>query len=45
MQTRCMAACIGHIRLQGLIEMNQDGTWKENRQSSSLPKKRPAEHP
>ena len=33
MQTRCMAACIGHIRLQGLVEMNQNGTWKENRHS------------
>jgi nitrate reductase beta subunit len=33
MQTRCMAACIGHIRLQGLVELNKDGTWKENRQS------------
>jgi nitrate reductase / nitrite oxidoreductase, beta subunit len=33
MQTRCMSACIGHIRLQGLVELNKDGTWKENRQS------------
>ncbi|MBI5396298.1 MAG: nitrate oxidoreductase subunit beta [Verrucomicrobia bacterium] len=32
MQTRCMSACIGHIRLQGLVELNADGTWKENRQ-------------
>ncbi len=32
MQTRCMAACVGHIRLQGLVQMNQDGTWKEDRQ-------------
>jgi nitrate reductase beta subunit len=31
MQTRCMSSCIGHIRLQGLVEMNQDGTWKEAR--------------
>jgi len=31
MQTRCMAACIGQIRLQGLVEMAQDGTWKEDR--------------
>ena len=31
MQTRCMAACIGHIRLQGLVQMNSDGTWKEDR--------------
>jgi nitrate reductase / nitrite oxidoreductase, beta subunit len=33
MQTRCMAACIGHIRLQGLVEMNTDGTWKQDRQN------------
>jgi nitrate reductase beta subunit len=32
MQTRCMAACVGHIRLQGLVQMNPDGTWKEDRQ-------------
>ena len=31
MQTRCMAACIGHIRLQGLVQLNKDGTWKEDR--------------
>lgn len=31
MQTRCMAACIGHIRLQGMVELNPDGTWKEAR--------------
>jgi nitrate reductase beta subunit len=31
MQTRCMAACVGHIRLQGLVQLNQDGTWKEDR--------------
>jgi nitrate reductase beta subunit len=31
MQTRCMAACVGHIRLQGLIQFNPDGTWKEDR--------------
>ncbi|MEW6303067.1 MAG: 4Fe-4S dicluster domain-containing protein [Verrucomicrobiota bacterium] len=31
MQTRCMAACVGHIRLQGLVQMNSDGTWKEDR--------------
>jgi nitrate reductase beta subunit len=32
MQTRCMAACVGHIRLHGLMQMNADGTWKEDRQ-------------
>jgi len=31
METRCMAACIGQIRLQGLVKMNQDGTWTEDR--------------
>ena len=31
MQTRCMAACVGHIRLQGLVGMNPEGTWKEDR--------------
>ncbi|MBI3021349.1 MAG: nitrate oxidoreductase subunit beta [Candidatus Omnitrophica bacterium] len=31
METRCMAACIGQIRLQGLVTMNQDGTWAEDR--------------
>jgi nitrate reductase beta subunit len=32
MQTRCMAACVGHIRLHGLVQLNADGTWKEDRQ-------------
>jgi nitrate reductase / nitrite oxidoreductase, beta subunit len=32
MQTRCMAACVGHIRLQGLVQINPDGTWREDRQ-------------
>ena len=27
METRCMAACIGQIRLQGLVKMNTDGSW------------------
>ncbi len=31
METRCMAACIGQIRMQGLVTMNQDGTWAEDR--------------
>lgn len=26
-----MAACIGQIRLQGLVAVNQDGTWTEDR--------------
>jgi nitrate reductase beta subunit len=32
METRCMAACIGQIRMQGLVKMNPDGTWAEDRQ-------------
>jgi nitrate reductase / nitrite oxidoreductase, beta subunit len=32
MQTRCMAACVGHIRLHGLVQMSSDGTWAEDRQ-------------
>jgi len=31
MQTRCMTACIGQIRLQGLVNMNRDGTWAKDR--------------
>jgi nitrate reductase beta subunit len=31
MQTRCMSACVGHIRLQGLVQLSQDGAWKEDR--------------
>jgi len=31
LETRCMAACIGQIRLQGLVTMNPDGTWAEDR--------------
>lgn len=31
METRCMAACIGQIRMQGLVAMNKDGTWREDR--------------
>jgi len=26
-----MAACIGQIRLQGLVKLNRDGTWAEDR--------------
>ncbi len=29
LETRCMAACVGKIRLQGLIKKNKDGTWAE----------------
>jgi nitrate reductase beta subunit len=31
METRCMAACIGQIRLQGLVQVAPDGTWVEDR--------------
>jgi nitrate reductase beta subunit len=32
METRCMAACIGQMRLQGLVKLNPDGSWAEDRQ-------------
>jgi nitrate reductase beta subunit len=31
METRCMAACIGQIRLQGLVKVGADGAWVEDR--------------
>jgi nitrate reductase beta subunit len=31
METRCMTACIGQIRMQGLVKLNADGTWAEDR--------------
>ncbi len=31
METRCMAACIGQMRLQGFVRLNEDGTWREDR--------------
>jgi nitrate reductase beta subunit len=31
METRCMAACIGQMRMQGLVQMSQEGTWVEDR--------------
>jgi nitrate reductase beta subunit len=33
METRCLAACIGQMRLQGLVRMSEDGTWMEDRQN------------
>ena len=27
-ETRCMAACVGKIRLQGLVKTGSDGTWE-----------------
>ncbi|MBI4197297.1 MAG: nitrate oxidoreductase subunit beta [Deltaproteobacteria bacterium] len=32
METRCMSACVGQIRLQGLVDVQPDGSWAENRQ-------------
>ena len=29
METRCMASCPGQIRLQGLVPVDADGTWRE----------------
>jgi len=31
METRCMAACIGQVRMQGLVKVNEDNTWSEDR--------------
>ncbi|MDP6357587.1 MAG: nitrate oxidoreductase subunit beta, partial [Planctomycetota bacterium] len=31
METRCMASCIGQIRLQGLAKIAEDGSWQEDR--------------
>jgi nitrate reductase beta subunit len=31
METRCMAACIGQMRMQGLVQLSQDGAWAEDR--------------
>ncbi|MGQ0613391.1 MAG: 4Fe-4S dicluster domain-containing protein [Planctomycetaceae bacterium] len=32
METRCMAACIGQVRMQGLVKMERDGAWTADRQ-------------
>ena len=32
METRCMAACIGQMRMQGLVKIRPDGAWAEDRQ-------------
>jgi len=29
MEARCMAACVGKIRLQGLVDVEEDGTWAD----------------
>jgi nitrate reductase beta subunit len=31
METRCMAACIGQVRMQGLVQMTKEGDWAEDR--------------
>src|SRR5207302_1407891 len=31
METRCMAACVGKIRMQGLNKIGEDGLWAEDR--------------
>ncbi len=31
MEARCMATCVGKIRLQGLVRIAPDGTWVEDR--------------
>ena len=31
-ETRCMSACIGQVRMQGLVRTEQDGIWTPDRQ-------------
>jgi nitrate reductase beta subunit len=31
METRCMAACVGNIRKQGLNKLGEAGLWAEDR--------------
>jgi nitrate reductase beta subunit len=31
METRCMAACIGQVRMQGLVKVDSRNTWTEDR--------------
>lgn len=33
METRCMSACVGKIRLQGLVSIDEHGQWSEDRQN------------
>lgn len=30
LETRCMIACIGKIRLQGIVDLEEDGSWKKD---------------
>ncbi len=32
-ETRCMAACVGKIRMQGLVRIEEDGTWAKDPQN------------
>jgi nitrate reductase beta subunit len=32
-ETRCMASCVGKIRMQGLVKMNQDGLWTKDEEN------------
>lgn len=31
METRCMAACVGQVRMQGLVKVNDDASWVDDR--------------
>lgn len=31
METRCMAACVGQIRMQGLVKIDGNGEWAKDR--------------
>ena len=33
METRCMASCIGQIRLQGLVKIDNNGKWIEDKEN------------
>jgi len=33
LETRCMSACIGQVRMQGLVKVDQDNVWVEDRQN------------
>ncbi len=33
LETRCMSVCVGKIRLQGLVALNDDGSWIQDRWS------------
>ncbi|MCH8010713.1 MAG: 4Fe-4S dicluster domain-containing protein [Candidatus Marinimicrobia bacterium] len=32
-ETRCMASCVGKIRMQGLVRMNGDGSWTKDEEN------------